>query len=191
MKVGFNSLHQWDTLTEKELPLLDSDEQVRIRKRRDLLKDTAAERKSSRYRSEEEGIKLAEKSGPDAVPPEPGYYSDPFFLLVEQFEYMTDGQPDDQDPWHIFDQNEDGTRGKAIPFTKANRETFCKIHGLWLMAQMAIRGGGIAPKLEGKVDPATGKPLTFPGHDTDAAGQDGLVPSPVSSVRTAGKVSDR
>lgn len=166
MKVGFGALDDKDTLTVKELPLLDEDEWVRIRRRRDFTKDATAETKSLIWVSDEDAVKQAEEEDPEQTGEAPervgGYRVDQGRLLVRQFEYMCDD-------WNVYDRV-DGKRVQA-DFTAANREKFVRLHGAAVAAQLLIRGGGIAPDMSGKADPDTGKPLTFPQNPGVSPGE--------------------
>lgn len=185
MKVGINSTEEWDKLTSKELDTLEPDEFVYIRKRRDLLNDLKAERLSTEWVSDEEAAKRTEQAGIGSPEQSAGYQLNQALLTIEQFEYMTAGQPKDQEPWHIFDVLPDGTRGPAVAFTRENRFKFVNLNGAAFIAQMAIRGASIAPDLTGKVDPDTGEALTFPQDDSvPVGGQEGQ--AAVAGVDSAG-----
>lgn len=171
MKAAFSALDEVDRLTQDDLQLLEPDEWVEIARRRDFIRDASAETKSLvRVRINKA---FATNDEPDESDDgDPGEPADETSLQIDQgwnitwqFEYMCRG-------WNLYEPaSADGTR-KPIPFTRENREKFVRLNGTALWGQMLIRGGGIEPrkKLEGKVDPDTGKPLTFPGHAEDAAG---------------------
>lgn len=170
MKVAFNALNDVDTLTDKELKLLEPDEWVRIRKRRDFTKDSTAETKSLVWVSDDDAVAQQEAEGEEAPEREGGYRVDSGKLLIKQFEYMALA-------WNVYDKDEQGNRVQ-MDFTAANREKFVRLNGAALYAQMLLRGGGIAPDLSGKADPATGKPLTFQDQPEDVIGEGQPAPSP-------------
>lgn len=170
MKVSFRALDEVDTLTEKELSLLSSDEWVRIRKRRDFTKDATAETKSLIWISDDDAVAQQEEEGEEAPERQGGYRVDQGKLLIKQFEYMAIS-------WNVYDTDESGNRVQ-MDFTAANREKFVRLNGAALAAQLLIRGGGIAPDVSGKADPATGKPATFPNDDPTPVGEGQPTPSP-------------
>lgn len=170
MKVSFGALDEVDTLTEKELPLLESDEWVRIRKRRDFTKDATAETKSLIWISDDDAVAQQEAEGEEAPERQGGYRVDQGKLLIKQFEYMAIS-------WNVYDTDESGNRVQ-MDFTAANREKFVRLNGAALAAQLLIRGGGIAPDLSGKADPATGKPFSFQDQPEAASGEGQPPPSP-------------
>ncbi len=183
MKVSFDALDQVDRLTAKEFPLFEEDEWLELRRYRDFTRDASAETKSLIRVTEEEASREPseddEEEEEEETQPSGGFRVDQGKFLIHQFEYMARG-------WNLYEPASNGTR-KSIAFTRENREKFVRLNGVFLLGQMLIRGGGIAPDLNGKVDPDSGKPLTFQEDAGVSAGgrvgeADMAAPDPAASV---------
>lgn len=157
MAADIDGLDASDELTADDIPALDADECIRIRKLTDALRDMKAEMAS--YTAFVPDLDGPDPDETDGAPPSTVQLDTPTYLRA-RFEYMVTG-------WKLWKPPTDAQRaagqakGDEIRFTRENRDRIFRLFGAYLVPAMAKRAGGIAvAPAEGKKD-ADGNPLTF------------------------------
>lgn len=127
MQLALADLDATDRLTAADLPGLDPDEWVEMRRVRDFLRDTEAELQA---------WDAARDEAANAGAPPPQRISQGRILRA-QFEQMVVA-------WNLYaPPAADGTR-TPIPFDAAHRDLFFRRFGLYLTADLLKRGGALA-----------------------------------------------
>lgn len=157
MAADIDGLDQSENLTNADIPALDPDEYISLRRVTDALRDMAAEMRSYSTFTLADDSPDPDEEGGDA--PTTTKLDTPTYLKW-RFLYMVTG-------WKLWKPPTPAQRaagaekGDEIPFTEGNKDKVFRLFGPYIIPAMAARGGGIAkPPPEGKKD-ADGSPLTF------------------------------
>jgi hypothetical protein len=169
MRIGTAALGETDRLTSKELPDLDPDEWIEIRRVRDFLLDTEAELDAwdeARHEAEERGAEPPTRISQGRV-------------LRWQFEHMVTD-------WNLYEPEADARRD-IVPKTAQKREQVFRLHGVYLTAQLLLRGGATAGPPVKETTPQGEAPSFQGGTDPGPAGG---VPDP-RPARRVGRAAPR